>query len=681
MRGAGKLVGGHVLGVAAAMLLAPAAASGAAGALDASFGGSGLVERSGSAVDAAVQGDGKVVRLTREFEIARYAVDGTLDSTFGTGGVIVAPDGVADAITVQPDGRIVAVGDRVNGPGTDFLVRRYLPSGSPDTGFGIGGTAITPVAAGGGADRAFAVAVAPDGKLVVAGCTAPAPSCSASAPIAGSDIAVVRYRPDGTLDASFAGDGIATVAVAAGDRSDAASGVVVRPDGGVVLGGTADMRGGLGDPVDQDFAVVQLTPGGLPDLTFSGDGIATVAIERTGGRRDDGRAGVALQPDGKVLIAGVSGPSSTVSSFAVARLDAAGGLDASFGTDGVVRTVVGPAASSVAAGLALQSDGKAVVVGHDGSDRGVLAVRYTAAGALDPTFGDQGRVVLAGRDAPARSVRLAPGDDRLLVSGGEGVGFVARLLGDDRADLGFRVSPRPAILFTAPGSDGGSFRVFNAGPNGARAVTVDSSIPAGASVSSLTASQGTCVLGARIACALGDLAAGAEASVSFRFSVESGGRYSFPGVVDSATVDPVRANNTFDAGTFFGSRLGLTVPAPKPPPKPDKTAPRLTSVRLSRVAFRRGRGSTRISFKLSEAAKVRVSFSRIVRVRGRERALRVPGTLVLDRRRGLNGLAFTARLADRARRAAPGRYRVALVATDAAGNRAEAVRRTFTVRR
>ncbi len=68
MRGAGKLVGGHVLGVAAAMLLAPAAASGAAGALDASFGGSGLVERSGSAVDAAVQGDGKVVRLTREFE-------------------------------------------------------------------------------------------------------------------------------------------------------------------------------------------------------------------------------------------------------------------------------------------------------------------------------------------------------------------------------------------------------------------------------------------------------------------------------------------------------------------------------------------------------------------------------------------------------------------------------------
>ena len=474
--------------VAAVLLWAPAALA-APGDLDASFGTTGLVERSGSTVDAAVQADGKVVRLTREFEVARYAVDGTLDPTFGTGGVITAPNGVADAIVVQPDGRIVAVGDRADGPNTDFLVRRYLSNGSPDAGFANGGTAVTPVAAGDGADRAFAAAVAPDGKLVVAGCTTPAPTCSASAPTAGSHIAVVRYRPDGSLDASFAGDGTATVTVGAGDRADAASGVAVRPDGGVVIGGTADTRGSLGDPVDQDFAVAQLTPGGLPDLTFSGDGIATVAIEPTGERRDDGRAGVALQPDGKVLIAGVSGPSSTASAFAVARLDAAGGLDAGFGAGGVVRTVAGPAATSIARGLALQSDGKTVVVGHDASGRGVLAVRYTAAGALDPSFGDQGRAVLAGRDAPARSVRVAPGDDRLVISGGDGVGFVARLLGDDRADLGFRSFPRPAILYIAPGSDAGSFVVHNAGPNGARAVTVDSSIPAGATVSSLTTSH------------------------------------------------------------------------------------------------------------------------------------------------------------------------------------------------
>ncbi|MDQ3632193.1 MAG: hypothetical protein M3417_13165 [Actinomycetota bacterium] len=660
-----------------ALLLSPVpAALAAPGDLDASFGGTGIVKRSGSAVDAAVQPDGKVVRLTREFEIARYTVDGTLDPTFGTGGVVVAPGGNGDAITVQPDGRIVAVGDRTDGSDTNFLVRRYLPDGTPDAGFGTDGAVVTPVAAADGADRAFAVAVAPDGKLVVAGCTSPMASCGSPGPSEGSDTAVVRYAANGTLDPSFGGEGRATVVVGAGARGDQANGVAVRPDGGVVLGGTADTRVDPGGPVDQDFAVTQLSPGGQRDRTFSDDGIVTVAIEPGGERRDDGRAGVVLQPDGKVLVAGQSGPSSTVASFAVARLDAAGALDPGFGTGGVVRATT----AGVARGLALQSDGKAVLVGHDGQERGILAVRYTAAGAVDPSFGNQGQVAVAGDDIPAVSVR-ADADDRLILSGGTGVGFVARLAGDDRADLGFRAFPRPSILYTAPGSDSGLFFIHNRGPKAARAVTLDSSIPAGATVSSLTTTQGSCTLTARIGCALGDLPAGGEAQVRFRFAVESGGRYSFLGTVDSSTVDPVRTNNTFDAGTFFASRLGRPLQPPKPIPAPDVRRPRLTSVRLARQAFRRIGGSTRLAFTLSEAAKVRVTFSRVARVRGRERLVRLSGALVLDRQRGRSGLTFTARLADRTRRVASGRYRVALVATDRAGNRAAAVRRRFTIRR
>ena len=669
-----------LLAVTALLLSAVPAAMAAPGDLDASFGGTGIVKRSGSGVDAAVQADGKVVRLTREFEIARYTVDGRLDPTFGTGGVVTAPGGNGDAIIVQPDGRIVAVGDRTDGSDTNFLVRRYLPDGTRDAGFGTDGAVATPIAASGGADRALAVAVAPDGKLVVAGCTSPMASCGAPGSSASSDTAVARYTADGALDPSFDRDGRVTVVVGAGDRGDQANGVAVRPDGGVVLGGTADTRIDAGGPVDEDFAVTQLSPGGRRDLTYSDDGIATVGIELGGERRDDGRAGVALQRDGKVLIAGQSGPSSTVSSFAVARLDSGGALDPGFGAGGVARTGVGSTSAGVARGLALLSDGKAVLVGHDGQERGILAVRYTTAGAVDPTFGNHGQVVVAGEDAPAVSVRT-DADDQLILSGGTGVGFVARLAGDDRADLGFRSFPRPAILYTAPGSDSGLFFIHNRGPKGARAVTLDSSIPAGATVSSLTTTQGSCALTARIACALGDLPAGGEAQVRFRFAVESGGRYSFLGTVDSATVDPARTNNKFDAGTFFASRLGRPLPPPQPPPAPDISKPRLTSVRLARPSFRRSRGSTRLTFTLSEAAEVRVTFSGVARVRGRERLVRIPGALVLDRQRGRNGLTFTARLADRARRVAPGRYRVALVASDRAGNRAAAVRRTFTIRR
>lgn len=230
------------------------------GALDATFDGDGRVTtdfggRSDGADDVAIQADGKIVAAGSgfpaqvrplDFALARYNRDGTLDSTFGDGGKVLTtfePNSIdgANAVVIQPDGRIVAAGSTRTGPTREFAVARYLPNGSLDASFDGDGLVVTPIPSG----VVFDLAVQPDGKLIAAGWSNPG----------GFDIAMARYNPDGSLDTSFDGEGI-VVASSLRPASTYASHVLVQRDGKILTGGTGLVRFNSDGSVDRSFGPV-----------------------------------------------------------------------------------------------------------------------------------------------------------------------------------------------------------------------------------------------------------------------------------------------------------------------------------------------------------------------------------------------------------------------------------------
>jgi len=247
---------------------------------------------------------------------AVVAAAGDLDPTFGTGGKVTTDiQGDFDkarAVAIQADGKIVVAGSALNGANIDFAVLRYNTDGSLDTTFGTDGKVLTPVLDSD--DFALAVAIQPDGKIVAAGL----------AVTGADDIAVVRYNTDGSLDTTFDGDGKATFSILVG-FNDIANAVAIQPDGKIVLAGSTN------NGSDDDFAVIRLNPNGSLDSTFNAIGISTFAILDN----DDVANAVVLQPDGKIVIAGFT-DNGQDTDFAAARLNPNGSLDLSFGVGGKV---------------------------------------------------------------------------------------------------------------------------------------------------------------------------------------------------------------------------------------------------------------------------------------------------------------------------------------------------------
>ena len=168
----------------------------------------------------------------------------------------------------------------------DFAVARYRGiDGSLDKpGFGPDGYRETDLGSAG--DAANAVAIQPDGKIVLAGVTS---SMS-------SDFALARYNDDGSLDTTFSGDGKLTTDFAGND--DTGTGVAVQPDGRIVVAGYS-----FSGTTNHDFAVARYNPDGSLDTSFSGDGKQTADLGS-----NDIATGIALQPDGKIVLAGYSEP-------------------------------------------------------------------------------------------------------------------------------------------------------------------------------------------------------------------------------------------------------------------------------------------------------------------------------------------------------------------------------------
>jgi len=382
------------------------------GSLDTSFGAGGkLMMPAGAGDDYAnamvVQPDGKLVIAGRgaehlgDFALIRLDRDGQLDPTFGNGGrVLTDLAGASDtinAIALQADGKIVVAGTTTGtGTSVDFAVARYLASGELDASFGSGGKVVT--ALGADADTAYALLIQPDGKIVVGG------DSNRGSNQSGLDFAVVRYTPAGALDAGFGTGGVVLTPIAANGGRDSVYALALQPVDGeariVAAGG------------EGDFSVVRYRSDGALDASFGGgDGKVSNLFGATIGAA---RA-LAVTPTGNLAIAG-----HAHHDFAVAQLTTEGALDPLFGTGGKVLTAVTTTNWDEAQAIAVDTSGKLVVAGwafEGGSSAGNFAVvRYLTDGQPDPSFAGTGIVitpVAAGTKADQAMALAIQQDDRV----------------------------------------------------------------------------------------------------------------------------------------------------------------------------------------------------------------------------------------------------------------------------
>lgn len=301
-----------------------------------------------------------------------YAADGDLDPTFDGDGKVTTDFGGAErayAMAIQADGKIVVAGySNVGGITDDFALARYNVDGSLDVTFDGDGKVITDF---GGNDYAHAVVIQQDGKIVAAGYTN-----SNGGSFCGSqscDFALARYNADGSLDISFDGDGKVTTDFALTD--DIANAARIQSDGKIIAaGGNAS-----------DFALARYNSDGSLDNSFDGDGKVVTDFAGTG----DLAFAVAIQVDGKIVAAG--DVFSSANDFGLVRYNNDGSLDTSFDGDGKVTTNIN--SNDEADAVAIQTDGKIVAAGNTSTGATDFAlVRYNADGSLDTNFDGDGIV-------------------------------------------------------------------------------------------------------------------------------------------------------------------------------------------------------------------------------------------------------------------------------------------------
>jgi uncharacterized delta-60 repeat protein len=298
------------------------------------------------------------------------AADGNLDLSFGTNGKVTTDflnnGDFGRALAIQNDGKIIVVGETYKDKG-DFGLVRYDRAGSPDASFGNGGKVITGFP--NQHDSAFAVAVQPDGKIIVAGSTQGDDFFSA-------DFALARYDSLGNLDTSFGVGGKVTTDFFG--NGDLARAIALQNDGKIVVSGITTHSSAEG----ANFALVRYNSNGSLDTSFGGGGKVSTDFSFSG----DNAHAMALQSDGKIILGGQSSLN-----FALARYQNNGSLDSSFGTGGKVTTDFLPGFGNATA-IALYGDGRIAVAGYTGFYNFALA-RYHSNGNLDSSFGTGGKVI------------------------------------------------------------------------------------------------------------------------------------------------------------------------------------------------------------------------------------------------------------------------------------------------
>jgi uncharacterized delta-60 repeat protein len=353
--------------------------------------------------------------------LASFGQAGSLDTGFdGDGRAYTFFNNVLDRsadVAVQPDGKILVAGDTglfVSTNPSDYAICRYNPNGSLDASFGSGGKAIFNVLTSGSnqSDIAFRVLLQSDGKILVAGFSNTI------------YFSVIRLNSDGTLDTTY-GDGTGKLTFNFGGNDITVNSAVLQPDGKLIMVGQSRNSG---SPSQYDYAIARITTDGALDLDFSNDGKLVVDF----GNGSDEAMGVAVDTDGKIVVAGYGG------SGGILKLNPDGSIDNGFGTAGKV-ILPGTGFQDVA----IQPDGKIVVIGGV-TNGNMLAARFNADGTADDSFGTGGMVtseVDSGGFNYFTSVLLQP-DGKILVGGGVttgGTGYfgVVRLTANGILDTTF----------------------------------------------------------------------------------------------------------------------------------------------------------------------------------------------------------------------------------------------------
>ncbi len=378
------------------------------GALDTSFGINGIAVQEhlinyNRGSDIALQPDGRIVAVGEAYSyfsgphpvfiVQRFHANGSPDESFGTGGIVYTEtSGGALSVAVQPDGKIVVVGG-------GLTVARYNTDGSLDASFGSAGVVITAV----GNDPYFEkVILQADGKIVAVGSTK-----------TGNDprsAALVRYNTDGSLDQGFGNGGMVIH-----EGGGSSSGSVLQPDGKIIAADT------LATGATYATSIVRYNPNGAIDTSFATNGVLIL--------EDFSGADIALQPDGRIVVFGRSlGTAAIPGAVALARLDPNGTFDAGFGNNGRIATPIGKHPDTAAVDGTVQPDGKILLFGvsfNSTYDSDIALVRYLGESAAF-SVSISGRVTTTGgRGVSGLLVMLDDGAENVRIARTSAFGYFA----------------------------------------------------------------------------------------------------------------------------------------------------------------------------------------------------------------------------------------------------------------
>ena len=356
-------------------------------------GGLVMTDISGRAYAMVIDSLGRIVTAGDGFKLTRYNSDGSLDTTFGHGGVVttdITRAGRYDqarALAIDSLGRIVVAGftqaftrsGKVSDPSAvgpfNMALARYNSDGFLDATFGNGGIVITYILPS-FPNGSYADAVAIDNvdRIVVAGSS-------------NNVFTLARYNSDGTLDNTFGGDGIVTIANI-GDSDGLpkwAATVAVDSLGRIVAAGAAGTFVGYSG-LHFSFALVRCNSDGTLDDSFGNGGMVTTHLSGDGPARDDSVAGIVIDSLGRIVAVGHCPWDCGNFDFELARYNSDGTLDATFGNGGLVTTHLGsPPTNNSSQALSIDSVGRIVVAGSSEDD--LALARYNSDGSLDNTFG------------------------------------------------------------------------------------------------------------------------------------------------------------------------------------------------------------------------------------------------------------------------------------------------------
>lgn len=384
--------------------------------------------------------------------VSRLLPDGTPDLSFANNGSLVITnfnESYAYEIIVKDDGKLLIAGTKAD-PAFQFstLVMRLNTDGTIDTTFGNSGFATHEISTGD--DFAYAAVEQPDHKIILAG--------SALDANFNNQPCVLRLLEDGSVDSTFGVNGVALLPVTQIDNK--LNSIILQPDGKIVVCGHIDNGLTVSGQFDFDIIVARLNPDGTPDTGFGVNGVVTTS---TGIENVDESYGVALAPGGKILVSGFRTQPNFSYDAVLLQYDSTGTPDAGFGTNGLV--IFDENVMDVSFDLQLQPDGKILSAGISGgffpADNDFWLARYNSDGTPDNTFGSNGRVIttiLAGYDE-AEAIDLQTDGKAVLAgktfNGSQNDIAVARFLMDGTTGLSdaevsmeWLVSPNP----TAPGA-------------------------------------------------------------------------------------------------------------------------------------------------------------------------------------------------------------------------------------